>query len=53
MPRVLAFDINETLLDLAALDPHFEQALGNPAAPAVTDATACRGWAAGGRDRAR
>jgi 2-haloacid dehalogenase len=31
MPRVLAFDVNETLLDLAPLDPLFEQALGSAA----------------------
>ena len=29
MPRVCVFDVNETLLDLGALDPHFEQAFGN------------------------
>jgi 2-haloacid dehalogenase len=28
MPRVLAFDVNETLLDLRALDPLFERAFG-------------------------
>jgi 2-haloacid dehalogenase len=28
MPRVLAFDVNETLLDLGALDPLFERAFG-------------------------
>jgi len=32
MPRVLAFDVNETLLDLAALDPLFEDAFGDAAA---------------------
>jgi hypothetical protein len=26
------FDVNETLLDLAALDPHFERAFGDPGA---------------------
>jgi 2-haloacid dehalogenase len=31
MGRVIAFDVNETLLDLGALDPHFERAFGNPA----------------------
>jgi 2-haloacid dehalogenase len=31
MPRVLAFDVNETLLDLAALDPHFERVFGDAA----------------------
>lgn len=31
MPRVLAFDVNETLLDLAALDPLFESAFGDAA----------------------
>ena len=29
MPRVLAFDVNETLLDLRALDPLFERAFGD------------------------
>lgn len=28
MPRVLVFDVNETLLDLAALDPAFEHCFG-------------------------
>jgi 2-haloacid dehalogenase len=28
MARVIAFDVNETLLDLAALDPHFRRAFG-------------------------
>ncbi len=32
MPRVLVFDVNETLLDLAALDPAFERAFGEAAA---------------------
>jgi 2-haloacid dehalogenase len=32
MPRVLAFDVNETLLDLAPLDPLFEDAFGDAAA---------------------
>jgi 2-haloacid dehalogenase len=31
MPRILAFDVNETLLDLAALDPLFEHAFGDAA----------------------
>src|SRR5919109_576079 len=31
MPRVIAFDVNETLLDLGALDPLFEQAFGSAA----------------------
>lgn len=30
MPRVCVFDVNETLLDLRALDPMFEQAFGDP-----------------------
>ena len=30
MPTVLAFDVNETLLDLSALDPLFESVLGDP-----------------------
>ena len=29
MARVCVFDVNETLLDLGALDPHFEQAFGD------------------------
>ena len=29
MARVCLFDVNETLLDLGALDPHFEQAFGD------------------------
>src|SRR5215208_6483281 len=28
MARVCVFDVNETLLDLGALDPHFERAFG-------------------------
>ena len=31
MERVIAFDVNETLLDLGALDPHFERAFGSAA----------------------
>ena len=31
MPRVLVFDVNETLLDLRVLDPIFEQAFGDAA----------------------
>ncbi|MDQ4106524.1 MAG: haloacid dehalogenase type II [Actinomycetota bacterium] len=31
MPRVCVFDVNETLLDLAALDPHFERIFGDAA----------------------
>jgi 2-haloacid dehalogenase len=31
VPRILAFDVNETLLDLAALDPLFERAFGDTA----------------------
>jgi 2-haloacid dehalogenase len=31
MGRVIAFDVNETLLDLGALDPHFERAFGSAA----------------------
>jgi 2-haloacid dehalogenase len=31
MPHVLAFDVNETLLDLRALDPLFERGFGDPA----------------------
>jgi len=30
MARVIVFDVNETLLDLAALDPPFERAFGRP-----------------------
>jgi 2-haloacid dehalogenase len=29
MPRVCVFDVNETLLDLQALDPHFERVFGD------------------------
>jgi hypothetical protein len=29
MGRVQVFDVNETLLDLAGLDPHFERAFGD------------------------
>jgi 2-haloacid dehalogenase len=32
MPPVYAFDVNETLLDLAALDPLFGRAFGDPGA---------------------
>ncbi len=31
MPAVLVFDVNETLLDLRALDPHFERIFGDTA----------------------
>ncbi len=31
MGRVIAFDVNETLLDLGALDPHFRQVFGDAA----------------------
>jgi 2-haloacid dehalogenase len=31
MPPVLAFDVNETLLDLSVLDPHFERTFGDAA----------------------
>ena len=30
MARVCVFDVNETLLDLGALDPHFERIFGKP-----------------------
>jgi 2-haloacid dehalogenase len=30
-PRVCVFDVNETLLDLRALDPHFQRAFGDAA----------------------
>jgi 2-haloacid dehalogenase len=30
MRRVQVFDVNETLLDLAAMDPHFERIFGDP-----------------------
>src|SRR3712207_5990965 len=30
MARVCLFDVNETLLDLGALDPYFERAFGDP-----------------------
>ena len=29
MTTVIAFDVNETLLDLRALDPHFEELFGS------------------------
>jgi len=29
MPHVIVFDVNETLLDLKALDPHFERVFGS------------------------
>jgi hypothetical protein len=29
MPRVIVCDVNETLLDLGALEPHFKQAFGD------------------------
>jgi len=32
MPGIVVFDVNETLLNLAALDPHFERAFGNASA---------------------
>ena len=32
MPRVLVFDVIETMLDLRALDPHFERIFGDAAA---------------------
>ncbi len=31
MPRVCVFDVNETLLDLQALDPHFQRIFGDAA----------------------
>jgi 2-haloacid dehalogenase len=31
MPRICVFDVNETLLDLRALDPHFERTFGDAA----------------------
>ncbi len=31
MPRVCVFDVNETLLDLAALDPTFQRLFGDAA----------------------
>jgi len=36
MPRVCVFDVNETLLDLSSLDPHFKRAFG--------DASVRRAW---------
>ena len=30
MPRILAFDVNETIIDLSGLDPLFERAFGEP-----------------------
>jgi 2-haloacid dehalogenase len=32
MERVCVFDVNETLLDLGALDPQFERVFGNASA---------------------
>ncbi len=32
MRRVQVFDVNETLLDLAAMDPHFERVFGDAGA---------------------
>jgi len=32
MPEVIVFDVNETLLDLAALDPRFEESFGDTSA---------------------
>jgi 2-haloacid dehalogenase len=32
MPEVVVFDVNETLLNLTALDPHFERAFGDASA---------------------
>jgi 2-haloacid dehalogenase len=32
VPRVCVFDVNETLLDLGALDPHFERVFGDASA---------------------
>ena len=29
MPRILVFDLNETLLDVGALEPHFDRAFGD------------------------
>lgn len=31
MPRAIVFDVNETLLDLRALDPHFQRVFGDAA----------------------
>ncbi len=30
MKRVIVFDVNETLLDMSALDPHFQRVFGDP-----------------------
>lgn len=32
MPRIIVFDVNETLLDIDALEPHFVRAFGDPLA---------------------
>ena len=29
MPRVIVCDVNETLLDIGALEPHFKQTFGD------------------------
>ncbi len=31
MPGIITFDVNETLLDLSVLDPHFQSTFGNAA----------------------
>lgn len=31
MPRVCVFDVNETLLDMQVLDPHFARVFGDSA----------------------
>jgi 2-haloacid dehalogenase len=31
MPRIIVFDVNETLLDVGALEPHFKRAFGDGA----------------------
>lgn len=29
MPRIIVFDVNETLLDVSALEPHFARVFGD------------------------
>jgi|SRR3990170_4348568 len=42
MKKLIVFDVNETLLDLEALDPHFERAFGNAAVRKTWFATVLR-----------
>ena len=42
MKKIIVFDVNETLLDLKALDPHFERVFGNAAVRTSWFATVLR-----------